>query len=280
MAAYTSQIYGNTTTNATLQALATFVSNALNSNWIQTADTGQTAAGSLVYVSNTISGYQIWRMNDTLQATVPVFMKIEYGNLTGGAWEIAITIGTGSNGSGTITGILVPRIIFSASLPIVTPYYASCATNRFSYVMYYNANTTVTILISIERSKDSTGADTSDGIMFTAFNGATAFTSTQYIPFARSARPYQTIYIVPVPGNPGSLANGAAVGLVPILPFDLQGIVNPGSNLLVYYGPDISIQNVIPVTIHGTSHNYLALGNCTPIVSASWPTSYFAMLYE
>ena len=93
--------------------------------WIQTADTGQTSNATFATIYNgtlnSSSGYQIWRMNDSLQGTYPVFIKIEFGcgsvSNTPAMW---VTIGTGSNGTGTITGIVIARTQFNAGLTAST----------------------------------------------------------------------------------------------------------------------------------------------------------------
>jgi hypothetical protein len=68
---------------------------------VQTADTGQINWTTVLRPAiNTYAGYEIWRFSDS-----SLFMKWEYG--TGGnATNIAIRVqvGTGSNGSGTLTG--------------------------------------------------------------------------------------------------------------------------------------------------------------------------------
>jgi hypothetical protein len=86
---------------------------------VQTADTGQinwaTATRPTTPV-NTAAGYEIWRFNDALQATAPIFFKLEYG--TGGSTNAAVgsqapgmwlTVGTGSDGAGNITGVVSVR---------------------------------------------------------------------------------------------------------------------------------------------------------------------------
>lgn len=79
----------------------------------KTADTGQIDWSTAVYNStstNTVVGYEIWRFNDALQATAPIFLKIEYGNgsaITRPA--VFVTVGTGSNGAGTLTGVQTSR---------------------------------------------------------------------------------------------------------------------------------------------------------------------------
>lgn len=82
----------------------------------QTADTGQINWTTVTYTAtaNYSSGYEIYQFTDTLQATYPIFIKIEYGTgaqtgTTTGEPAIWITVGEGSNGSGTLTGTLSNR---------------------------------------------------------------------------------------------------------------------------------------------------------------------------
>lgn len=90
---------------------------------VKTADTGQVNWGTLTWVPTAgqqVAGYEIWRFNDALQATKPLFLKIEYGsnphtgstaaNDSVGMW---ITVGTGSSGAGAITGELSSRKAFA-----------------------------------------------------------------------------------------------------------------------------------------------------------------------
>jgi hypothetical protein len=86
---------------------------------VQTADTGQinwaTIAPAPTLGMQSV-GYEIWRFNDALQATAPIYIKLEYGtygysgsaayNDTVGMW---ITVGTGTDGAGNITGIKITR---------------------------------------------------------------------------------------------------------------------------------------------------------------------------
>jgi len=76
--------------------------------WIQTGDTGQINLTTVLRpAANTSGGYEIWRFDDALQATFPIFVKIEYR--ASAAQTTAIIhgfTGTGSNGAGTLTGQL------------------------------------------------------------------------------------------------------------------------------------------------------------------------------
>jgi hypothetical protein len=80
---------------------------------VKTSDTGQIDWATVIRAgTNAVAGYEIWRMNDTQQATFPVYFKIEYGTLgTVSAPNIKIGIGVGSNGAGTLTGGTITRNI-------------------------------------------------------------------------------------------------------------------------------------------------------------------------
>lgn len=119
----------NNTNNAGFQAWATEIyDNIIAAGLVQTTDTGQlsTPVSASRPANGAYAGYWIFRFNDSLQGTAPIFIKIEPGRgNSGDTLAIRVNIGTGSNGSGTITGaVLTAQRIdnnsFSASS--VTPY--------------------------------------------------------------------------------------------------------------------------------------------------------------
>jgi hypothetical protein len=71
---------------------------------VQTADTGQINWLTVAWTAtiNTAQGYEIWRNSDS-----SIFFKVEYGTGSTNLPSLWITAGTGSNGSGTITGAAV-----------------------------------------------------------------------------------------------------------------------------------------------------------------------------
>jgi hypothetical protein len=101
-----------------------------NVGLVKTADTGQIDWVTVTrpVVGNTAAGYEIWRFTDS-----SVYLKIEYGTGGGlaspGMW---LTVGTGSSGSGTLTGTVSDRrIIHTSSSTLV-----SAGTNRQSFLVY------------------------------------------------------------------------------------------------------------------------------------------------
>lgn len=151
---------------------------------IRTADTGQIDPSTVVRAAiNTAAGYEIWRFNDALQATSSIFIKVEYG--TGpsasmpGMW---ITVGTGSDGAGNITGTIIAREqLHSANANALsantTISYFSSSPGRMCFV--YNCSLSAdshSFGLALERGKDATGAE--DGSVLIrqagAYQGGTA----------------------------------------------------------------------------------------------------------
>lgn len=127
-------------TNAHFQAWYNEVITALFTTLgvTQTTDTGQIGATAAIPAINTSAGYVIGRFNDTLQGTAPIFFKLEFGaGAATGDPQMWLTVGTGSNGSGTITngggGAVTTRcaILTGAAAPnsLVTSY-----TSRYCYL--------------------------------------------------------------------------------------------------------------------------------------------------
>jgi hypothetical protein len=99
----------NNVSNATFRAWGSGISAALAAaGLVNTADTGQINWATVVLPgAGAAAGYEIWRFSDALQASAPVFIKLEYGssgliNGTHSAPQMWITVGTATDGAGTI----------------------------------------------------------------------------------------------------------------------------------------------------------------------------------
>lgn len=123
----------------------------------------------------TSTAREVWRLNDALQATAPLFILIEYGaDRVLGCPAIWITLGRGSNGAGSITGELAPRrathslgTTYTGTPPTsVEPIYISsdgsslCLSARIGEVA--NAFCHAPAFV-IDRSRDSSGNATATG---------------------------------------------------------------------------------------------------------------------
>ncbi len=135
---------------------------------VNTADTGQinfTTVTKPVAI-NTAAGYQIWRFDDALQATFPVYIKLEYGSsgvASGNSIGYWITVGTGTDGAGTLTGQITVRTQLSSSTTAGsgTPtLFVSADTRRLFF--YWSQSTSVNYWCAIERAREADGSLTAD----------------------------------------------------------------------------------------------------------------------
>jgi len=160
---------------------------------IQTADTGQINWTTVTRpATNTIAGYEIWRFADST-----LFLKIAYGTgPTATTPQMWITVGTGSNGSGTLTGATSTQAIFtSGSSPIST---ATVYTSRICRIadamslIWKEAMTSIGSIggmFCVGKTVDGTGAATTTGfgVLRNAMSGSASSSSLQSVRTAATA---------------------------------------------------------------------------------------------
>jgi hypothetical protein len=254
-------------TDAHFRAWAQFIHDVFNltSCWVNTTDSGQINLTTVTKPAgaSTSQGYEIWKMNDTLQSTKPVFLKIEYGSgaaaNTPGIW---MTIGTGSDGSGSITGTLFARTQIAAASNNTSTQnkcFGSAATNRVNFAMFLDVNT-LPIWFALERTKTegtTTGADSGDGLIL-AFGGSTASHKSQVLPFGATAPTAEDgIQCILSRNNPTAYTGDQGIGLmIPILGVAKQ----PGYNVAVTMGNDFAAFAQPTFSLYGANHTWQHMG--------------------
>lgn len=144
----------------------------------QTTDTGQTDWTTVVIPgANTIYGIELWQFVDG-----SLTFKWEWGTAGGnntGSPQVYLTVGTGSDGAGNITGILFPRsqITVPNNSTIVggaRPTYICHTADFFGMVYKINSSASGTSIcaFAIEKMVDSTGAASGVGIVITYQNSS------------------------------------------------------------------------------------------------------------
>ncbi len=139
--------------------------------WAQTSDTGQVSWASFdgVPAANVVLAFEVWRMNDALASTAPVFIKLEYGITTSYTTPLVwLTIGTGSDGAGNITGVIFPATPLSRTSDggyVIVPSYV-CGGPSWLACSLWPSHGGYAMCFVIERTKDAVGADTDQGVMF------------------------------------------------------------------------------------------------------------------
>lgn len=143
---------------------------------VKTADTGQINWSTVTRAgSDTAAGYEIWRMDDAMQGVFPVFIKFEYGSRSSSSVPAMwITVGTGSNGSGSITGTFVSRFEATANGGLITngvsrPTLVSHTDGLFGFelasgALDFGGALPIAAMI-ISRTVDAAGIATGDGLL-------------------------------------------------------------------------------------------------------------------
>lgn len=139
---------------------------------VQTADTGQIDTATVARPAiNTNAGYAVFRFDDALQATAPYFFRFDFGtDSTATHLRLQLTIGTGSNGAGAITGIIHgPAQVGSQGAPASTstPYLSRACGHAGTISIAFKLNAVASSgyqYIGLHRARDAAGAQTADGL--------------------------------------------------------------------------------------------------------------------
>lgn len=256
---------------------------------VQTADTGQINWASVTRAAtNTAAGYEIWRF-----ANSALYLKLEYGSGSTTSTPMAwVTVGTGSNGSGTLTGQTSTRttwLINATAASTATTYtsYACHVTGGFSLVFKQNSvNSSVNPmgLLVVGQTVDSTGTITSTGygvlVQGTAGNNGPRFqsvrTAATATTFAANSQYAQVV------GDVTSSLVGANIQAYYVwlnVP-DTQPFLWAN----VYIVAEITENNTFSVAmVSSSSHTYLAIGAAGAVAqfAGQSASSYgFGVIYE
>ena len=236
---------------------------------VQTADTGQVNWTTVVTpgTSFTYANYEIWRFNDSLQATKPVFIKMEYaiggGTQTDGP-VFRFTVGTGTDGAGNLTGkVSTPRVLqVATSKAAGTLMVSYCSGNSSRLTLWTNHDsitfpnaTQFPMGLCIERTKDAVGVETGDGICIYSWHAGSQY--AQVVPYGA---------LVPAQGNNPALdLNAGAWGKVSADVVLSPTIFNVGKPLYTLWCPyrvaEITADRTPFAMTHlGASHTFLPLG--------------------
>lgn len=247
--------------------------------WTASTDTGQLVWASIATVPTTGNYvYKIWKMADALQGTLPVFVKMEYGNVTTFP-SLAITVGTGSDGAGNITGGGTRFVhTLSAATPAtatITSYFSG-ATNRISMMLWESAvDANGPVAIQIERHHDNAGADVGTYV-FTAFADPVAVQQQSLRVGAVVPIENRLQCMVPVSNSSGAF--DSTDWFCPVFPF-VGKMDNPIIMGVVKQGDAIEAQTVT-VTMYGASHTMVCSTRAAYATSSAAGTAALCIRFE
>lgn len=236
--------------------------------WVNTAATGtiNTSTVTRPTVTGSNKGFVVLSMNDSLQSSSPIFVKIEFGSSGSDATDpwMQFTIGTGHDGAGGLTGnVTSPFSINLGQAGSSTLYdcYSSGSSSRMALVMF--GNFTYPLCFVIERIKADDGTDSDKGVYFAAFVAGQSVNWSGCV-FKSGTGSYYldghtggTHIQLPIPYNGGG-ADGADLAIYS--PKFYKGSeLNTPTILAGYISGDITGYTTITVTMYGTTRTMKAI---------------------
>lgn len=267
------------TTNATFRTWGSSIGTALAAiGLVKTSDTGQINWTTVTMpAASAYGGYEIWRFNDASQTTYPLFFRIDYGTSSTTSYgTIKVTLGKGSSGAGVITSVIQSELQSGAHFQTSGgSCYASTSTSGFSL---YVAPGTGSIGFTIERSLDSTGSPTGNGVALIRSEANTGSPSPNWHVYSY-ADPASTVLgfspmQLPILWSGATFSSTSSLSkdgaIAPVFPLALActGVPPWISKQLVAIAPaDAGVYTASP---HGTSHTYRGfsfLGYTCPVTA-------------
>jgi hypothetical protein len=291
MATATTTTVWNNSSDANFRAWGSWLSDRFVTtfSWVQvyslfgtgTDWTDVTAPGA----ANTVRVTKIFRMDDASQATSPCFLKVEIGSGSAAAIPgIKITLGTGHDGSGNITGELFNTgtnpISVGASNANSMTHYASGDSGRALISMSASGTSwanTNPMTFCIERRRNGSGTVQTTGFLYAHKIGSTqrnqGFLASSAHPYFTSAWSFPTVFTAD--------AHATFDGKTATWPLIYcMGPQELGINIIACVRASNPVGTQFSCTVLGVSHNYLALQDTSLTGIGGGTLINAAILYE
>jgi hypothetical protein len=258
---------------------------------VKTVDTGQIDWATAVWPTTGLpayAGYEIWRYPDST-----VYMKWEFGSATNATCpSIRISVGTGSNGLGTLTGpVTTPRTINASIISINAPGTSRqslmCyADGYFSFFGYINSilvgGMTTLFFFAIAPTVNANGVRTNDGLTIYYHNNidAAAVQGVNLLTSTVGAVATSGAYSIVPFGITSSISGTSAQAFVhwTVVP---PVTVRPTMHMATVISSEFPLNTVFQTTlVGGVPRSYIALDTTIYGTSTGTTTYKLAMLWE
>lgn len=251
---------------------------------VQTSDTGQVNLATVVRPAiSSSAGYEIWRFADTDQAAAPIYFKIEYGaNTTAiSSPSVWVTVGTGSDGAGTITATGWPSGVITTRKQLsVSATGAASGVTQTSYFDYLADGSGFILALwpgstaalggygfGIERFRDPDGTPSEDGVnvFFIAGTSSTGSAGQEGRFYAAGATQPTTPAGPLTPAGTVGPANSSALFGTVLRPYPVftgckPRLGGPSQLLMAIGAGDLAVGVTFSMDHYGTSRTWLSLG--------------------
>lgn len=264
---------------------------------VQTSDTGQLTPGALTRTIGVTDGYQIWRFNDAMQSTAPIFLKFRFGTQSNFVTSPRLQIewGTGSNGSGTITATGISGTMANnRDFMSTTQGQSAVDTGRPSHFIHEegffgmsfkntaveNSGDCTPAIMFIARTVDNNGDPTADGAMFYLHGDAgpttqaVRFASSPVAYTAQSSAPNNYLGFLPQAPTNSNVGSDTQVALA----WTISPLASPLVHMCGVYPTELALLSTFNTTLVGSdAHDYIVI----PLAAFGAPaTMRVAMLWD
>jgi hypothetical protein len=281
----------NAPNDATFRAWGSLFRAAIEAaGWVQTADTGQVNWVTVTApAANTNGVYEVYRLDDALQATDPVFLKVVYSRASNtNAGILRFQAGTASDGAGTITSAANTNTSVTALSDAQNGMNAGApAYSLRSYVGGDGSSLMVLLAPNdsgsagagggflLERRRDPVTGEPAAGGFHCVWMPGTGQTTNSY---AHHTVWTHNLYPQPAAGNgliltgrgsSSAADNGVKDNVVPIFPYMTGGypeLGGPSKWIAGIFRADVPLGVTFPLSIYGEEGTFMSLG-------AGWATS-------
>lgn len=258
-------IFGVAMTNATTETFRAWGSTvsaqigAMLTRVVQTGDIDWATA--IVPSTSSYAGSEVFRFNDALQSTAPLFLKFEYGTgfgATGSA--LRVTVGKSANGAGSIGGVLLAAttVIKFAGGSSTSNCYISGGGSWFALSLDPISQGGI---FYIERSVNAGGTPTGDAMVVGWQTAVSNGQDHRFIDYTNAAAEAVTggIIAMPLPlSTDRSIANGTTTPVFPAACVSPAGLYWRPRVILGTARQNAGLGEIINSLLDGNS--YLSLG--------------------
>lgn len=268
------------TSDATFQAWTQAIHNALLAvGLVQTTDTGQVSFATASRAAG--AQYAVYRFSDSLQSTAPVYLRVGYGTGSTTNAQIVLSLGTGTNGAGTLTGSYTTTASSRGSAggsATPVPCYFSSDGSYLTMALGLGGGGLSTNLLTFvaDRTRNADGSPNSDGLYAVSApvsSGAGQCTALRFSGTPQIGRNWVSgtnaafpcdagVLATPAGGSPASGVAGTDLMLFPHLPYCGE-LEYPALAALGIFGADATVGTTFSATVGGAAHTYLATGSWT-----------------
>jgi len=281
---YVEEIKHNT--DAEFRAWVLNLSTALQGcGLVKTADTGQIDIPTAIRPGgNQWGGFEVYQFADALQATAPIFVRINYGTGSqSNAPIINLGVGTGTNGEGLLTGANILR--GTENSQAVAPAGNSARTfvthTGSTFFLAWGSGgftqnyTRAQFTTVVDRARDDAGVALGEGAMFLC-NDYSGVIAAYILQFGAAPKVFTSIPQCIIPDGGYGTMVGTDVQL--FRHSMMTPRVRPLLGVVSYLNAEIGSGAAITASPLGTPHTYLPLGSVLGPIGADYSAKSNAVL--